>query len=68
MDGKITCREDIEAMLEGLDPAERHRAIVGAIADIDDEIAALQARNREITRRRMELAEKMGYPNGWNVD
>jgi hypothetical protein len=55
---KIESLEEMEAMLEGLDPETRARVVKGALADLEYELARLREVRDAILRRQLELREK----------
>jgi hypothetical protein len=66
--GQLRSIEDVEAMLEGLDPEARQRVIEGSRADIRERGRALQLERADLIRRQMALAARLGYPSGYIPD
>ena len=55
---KIESLEEMEAMLEGLDPETRARVVKGALADLEYELARLKAVRDEIRERQEEMRRR----------
>jgi hypothetical protein len=68
MTDRITHESEIEQMLSGVSDQVRNRVVAGAVADIDEQLRDLRLRNAELTKRRMAIAERSGYPSGYGID